>query len=127
MYDPIEDDLLSQGDIVQNVVISYLPEISAPELILDAQAVDRDLADPFDPNEPLLVLATAHKCSVLVIEPSCNIDNGDFISVARIHARLSISNAPHSPRYRKRVRRACPLASTTPVPFRAHACLPVTI
>lgn len=84
MYAPIQDARLSQGDIVQNVVFSYIPDISDPALYLNGEPVERDLTRPFDPQEELTLLAEAHKSTVLVIEPDCNIDHKDYVSVARI-------------------------------------------
>jgi hypothetical protein len=83
MYAPFDNHSpLSQGDIINNVVLSYLPEISNPAFVLNEEFVERDLAQPLD--EGMTVLVQAHKSPVLIVEPSCSIDNGDFISVARI-------------------------------------------
>jgi len=83
MYAPFENDSpLSQGDIIDNVVLTYLPEISNPAFVLDGDFVERELAQPLD--DEMTVLVQAHKSPVLIVEPSCSIDNGDFISVARI-------------------------------------------
>src|SRR5882672_7865912 len=83
MYDPFENNSpLSQGDIINNVVLTYLPEISNPAFVFDGDFVERDLGQPLD--DEMTVLVQAHKSPVLIVEPSCSIDNGDFISVARI-------------------------------------------
>lgn len=84
MYGPIDDARLSQGDIVQNVVFPYIPNISDPAFYLNGEPVDRRLDQEFDLNEELTVLAQAHKSPVLILEPSCNIDNNDYIAVSRI-------------------------------------------
>lgn len=86
MYAPFDlSSPLSQGDIVKDVVSSYIPDISDPAFILGDNMVERDLTRPFDPNEVLEVLSQPFKSHVLIIHPSCNIDNDSFISVARIH------------------------------------------
>jgi len=85
MYEPFEQDSpLSQGDIINNVVFSYITNIADPPLVLGDDYVERDLAQPFDPNEDLTVVAQILKSQVLIITPDCNIDNDRFITVARI-------------------------------------------
>ncbi|MGI9068615.1 MAG: hypothetical protein ACR2HX_19705 [Pyrinomonadaceae bacterium] len=84
MYAQIDDPSLSQGDIINNVVLSYITDISSPQFLLQNEKVEKDLTQPFDSEEELAVLAQAFKSQVLVIAPNCNIDNDDFICVARI-------------------------------------------
>ncbi|MFL6331929.1 MAG: hypothetical protein ACJ754_01140 [Pyrinomonadaceae bacterium] len=84
MYAPIEDARLSQGDIITNVPFAYIPDLSDPALYVEGEPVERDLTQPFNPEEALTILAQAHKSSVLILEPSCNIDNKDYICAARI-------------------------------------------
>lgn len=85
MYDSFEQDApLSQGDIINNVVFSYIPSIANPAFIVGDDYVERDLTQPFDPTEDLLIVGQAIKAQVLVITPDCNIDYDRFICVARI-------------------------------------------
>lgn len=85
MYEPFEQDSpLSQGDIINNVVFSYITNIEDPPLVLGDDYVERDLAQPFDPAEELRVVSEILKSQVLVITPDCNIDNDRYITVARI-------------------------------------------
>ena len=93
MYVPhIDDPRLSQGDIVNNVVLNYVTNIADPAFYLNEELVEKNLAQPFDAAEELTVLTEALKSTVLVIEPSCNIDNKDFISVARVLGLLESDN-----------------------------------
>jgi hypothetical protein len=86
MYAPLPngDVPLSQGDIIDNVILAYVPDISNPGLVLNDEYIERDLTQPFDDEEAITVVAQALKSPVLVIEPNCNIDHDDFISLARI-------------------------------------------
>lgn len=86
MYAPLPsvDVPLSQGDIINNVILAYVPDISNPGLVLNDDYIDRDLTQPFDEEEPITVVAQALKSQVLVIEPNCNIDHDDFVSIARV-------------------------------------------
>jgi hypothetical protein len=85
MYVPFDpQDVLNQGDIIRNVVISYVPEVSNPTFVLGEDVVERDLHQPFDPAEPLTVLSQVLKSHVMVMTQGCDIDNRDHICVARI-------------------------------------------
>jgi hypothetical protein len=84
MYIPVEDTRLSQGDIITNIAFAYIPNLSDLALYLFDEPVERDLTQPFNPSEELTVLAQVEKSTVLVLEPSCNIDNKDYVCVARI-------------------------------------------
>jgi len=80
-FDP--DDELNQGDIINDVVVNYLHDISNPTFLLGERVVQRDLAQPF-PNEDLLVLGEAVKSRAMIVTQGCDIDHGDFLCVARI-------------------------------------------
>ena len=81
---PNQDAPLSQGDIINNVVLAYIPDISNPAFVVGDEYVEKDLTLPFGRDDAITVVAEALKAPVLVIEPNCNIDYDDFISVARI-------------------------------------------
>lgn len=78
------NDRLNQGDIISNVVLSYIPKIANPSLIVGDQVVQRSLSEPFDPAEDLLVLSQLEKAPIMILTQGCDIDNRNFISVARI-------------------------------------------
>src|SRR5713226_4912792 len=87
MYAPFDQaDPLNQGDIIDNVVLAYIPHIAEPSLFVGEQEAARDLREPFDPREAVAVLGNAIKSLVMVITQGCDIDNRDHICVARILA-----------------------------------------
>jgi hypothetical protein len=93
MYVPFPpNDPLSQGDIIENVVLPYIPLISAPTLIIDDQVVERDLSKPFDRSENLTALAPVQKSTVIVISQGCDIDHQPFISIARVAPIVGTDN-----------------------------------
>jgi len=77
-------DALNQGDIINNVVLAYVPHIADPTLILGDQVVQKDLAAPFEAAADLLILGQVLKAPVMVISQACDIDNREFVCVARI-------------------------------------------
>ena len=85
MYAAFEQDTpLSQGDVINNVVLTYIPDISDPSFVVGDDVVQRDLTQPFDSQEDLIVLGQAIKSPVLILTQSCDIDNREYICVARI-------------------------------------------
>jgi len=77
-------DVLNQDDIVNNVVLTYLPHIGEPSLFVGEEGVVRDLEQPFDLGDDVTVLGNAIKSTVMVMTQGCDIDNRDHICVARI-------------------------------------------
>lgn len=85
MYVSFEQNaVLNQGDIINDVVCAYLPHIYEPTFILGNDEIERDLTQPFNPDEDLLVLTQAVKSPVMIITQGCDIDNRNYITVARI-------------------------------------------
>jgi hypothetical protein len=85
MYAPFnQEDALNQGDIINNIVVTYLPLISEPSFYIDGEEVIKDLAEPFDPNEELTVLGNALKSPAMILTQGCDIDYASHICVARI-------------------------------------------
>jgi hypothetical protein len=78
------DDVLNQGDIISNVVLTYVPDITDPSLFIGEEEVRRDLTEPFNPDEDIIILGQALKASVIILSQGCDIDNRNFICVARI-------------------------------------------
>ena len=91
MYASFEpEDDLAQGDIVGNVVLTYIPDISSPSLYdANGEEAQIDLSQPFDPQDELTVLGQVIKSHVLIVSQSCDILHRDFICVARI-LRLNV-------------------------------------
>jgi hypothetical protein len=78
-----ENASLDQGDIIKNIVLSYIPDISQPSLFQDEDQVEIDLAQPLP--ESLVILGSAAKSPMMVISQGCDIDHKEFITLARIH------------------------------------------
>jgi len=85
MYAPLEPHApLSQGDIIRNVVFTYIPDISNPNLFNEAgDELRPELAQPF-PEDHTGILGEPHKSNVLVLTQSCDLDNRLFVNVACI-------------------------------------------
>ncbi len=81
-------DELNQGDIVKNVVFSYIADISDPA-VYDPQdePISNDyLQQPYDGSAGLKVIAELKKATVLVISQGCDAIHRPYITVARIIA-----------------------------------------
>jgi hypothetical protein len=85
MYiDIAEQDDLSQGDIVDDVLFGYVP-ISAPTLYdQDGDRVNFDLADPLSLENNLDLMIPAEKSRVMILSQACDCLSKPYICVARI-------------------------------------------
>jgi hypothetical protein len=77
------DDPLNQGDIIKDVVFSYTPDISDPELYGGENRLNLNLSEPF-PNAGVSVLGAAFKSPAMIVSQGCDIDYKKYICVARI-------------------------------------------
>jgi hypothetical protein len=86
MYiDVAEQDDLSQGDIVNDVVFGYVPTISNPVLYNeDGDRVNRDLADPLSLHDNLDMMIPAEKSRVMILSQACDCLSKPYLCVARI-------------------------------------------
>lgn len=86
----VDDDLV-QGDVIQNVVITYIDSIAKPPIFNleedqdDAYQIEPNLTEPFNPTDKLSVMGSVAKCYSMIISQSCDVLSKDFICIARIY------------------------------------------
>jgi len=83
------NDDLSQGDIVENVLVTYIDSIAKPPIFKledDVNLTEVELSQPFSLEDRLVTMGSAIKCKAMIISQSCDVLRKDFISIARIHS-----------------------------------------